>query len=132
VTHNYYLDQWFGLGLVGLFSFLTIQYQSVATGRRAIAVEEGRLRPYMIAFVFGTLGLAVCLFFGNLDKPWSYVWVYTGFTLRAAADILEKAARQAARPAMQPLARVSLGRAAPRAATGTRAVGRRIVGEVRR
>ena len=132
VTHNYYLDQWFGLGLVGLFSFLTIQYQSVATGRRAIAAEEGRLRPYMIAFVFGTLGLAVCLFFGNLDKPWSYVWVYTGFTLRAAADIVEKAARHAAQPAMQPVARVSLGRAAPRAAAGTRAVGRRIVGEVRR
>lgn len=90
VTHNYYLDLWFGLGLIGLFSYLTIQYQIFATALRAVAAEAGALRPYMIALVFGMLGLAVCLIFGNLDKPWCYVWVYVGFTLREAANILER------------------------------------------
>lgn len=99
VTHNYYLDQWFGLGLIGLFAFLTIQYQAVVTARRAVAAASPQLRPYMIAFVFGLLGLSVCIFFENLDKPWSYVWVYVGFALRAAADAVEKAAPAAAAPA---------------------------------
>jgi len=129
VTHNYYLDQWFGLGLIGLFSFLTIQYQAIATGRRAVESGEGPLRPYMMAFVFGMLGLAVCLFFGNLDKPWSYVWLYMGFTLRAASNIVEKAEQREPKPAT----RVSPGRVAPPpAAAGARASARRVVGELRR
>jgi O-antigen ligase len=117
VTHNYYLDQWFGLGLIGLFSFITIQYQVVTAARRAIAPEAGQLRPYMIAFVFGMLGLAVCLFFGNLDKPWSYVWVYVGFTARAAADIVRKAEQgaleSAARATLKPVLRPARLRANP-------------------
>src|SRR5215469_5954102 len=95
VTHNYYLDQWFGLGLVGLIALVTIQYQTIATAFRAIATADEAMRPYMIALVFGMIGLSVCIFFDNLDKPWSYVWVYVGFTLRAAADIVEKAQKAA-------------------------------------
>ena len=128
VTHNYYLDLWFGLGLIGLFSFLTIQYQSIAAAKRAIATA-GPLRPYMIAFVFGMLGLAVCIFFVNLDRPWSYVWVYIGFTARAAADLLEQARSGVARPAtvsapLKPVVSAPAARA--------RAAPRRLVGEVRR
>ncbi len=128
VTHNYYLDQWFGLGLIGLFAFLTIQYQVVATAFRAIGVASRPLRPYMIALVFGMLGLAVCIFFGNLDKPWSYVWIYVGFSVRAAADVLEKAQTDARKaPARAPLRPV-----ASHYAAGARAVARRAVGELRR
>ena len=97
VTHNYYLDQWFGLGLIGLFCLLTIQYQTVATALRAIAAGAGPLRPYMIALVFGMLGLAVSIFFDNMDKPWSYVWIYVGFTLRAAAELVERSQKAEAR-----------------------------------
>lgn len=98
VTHNYYLDQWFGLGLIGLFCFLTIQYQAVTVARRAIAGNKA-LRPYMIAFVLGMLGLAVSIFFENLDRPWSYVWIYMGLTMRAAADSLERSEQRATRAA---------------------------------
>ena len=94
ITHNYYLDQWFGLGLIGLIALVTIQYQTVATGLRAIAAGSGPLRPYMIALVFGMLGLAVSIFFDNMDKPWSYVWIYVGFSLRAAAEIVESAEKK--------------------------------------
>ena len=122
VTHNYYLDQWFGLGLVGVLCLITIQYQTVVTARRAIATA-GALRPYMIALVFGMLGLSVCIFFDNLDKPWSYVWIYVGFSLRAAADIVEKAQKSALESAVRaqakPVASVT------RAAAGARAAARR-------
>lgn len=130
VTHNYYLDQWFGLGLIGLFAFLTIEYQTVHTAKQAIAAASPSLRPYMIALAFGVLGLAVCLFFGNLDKPWSYVWVYLGFSLRAAADIVEKAKQPAPQRAMSaPVRPIAPRRLTTRAA---RAGARRTVGEVRR
>jgi O-Antigen ligase len=129
VTHNYYLDQWFGLGLIGLFAFLTIQYQVVATAVRAIAAATAALRPYMISLVFGMLGLAVCIFFGNLYNPWSYVWIYVGFSVRAAADIIEKAEKDALKPDARP-ARGPVGIA--RSAAGRGAAARRVVGELRR
>ncbi|MGH8201222.1 MAG: O-antigen ligase family protein [Steroidobacteraceae bacterium] len=128
VTHNYYLDQWFGLGLIGLFAFLTIQYQVVATAVRAIAAASAPLRPYMISLVFGMLGLSVCIFFGNLYNPWSYVWIYVGFSVRAAADIVEKAEKDALKSA----ARAPLKPVGSRAAVGARAGARRAVGELRR
>ncbi|HEY3848775.1 MAG TPA: O-antigen ligase family protein, partial [Acetobacteraceae bacterium] len=129
VTHNYYLDQWFGLGLIGLFAFLTIQYQVVATAVRAIGVAAAPMRPYMISLVFGMLGLAVCIFFGNLYNPWSYVWIYVGFSVRAAADIVEKAEKGA----LESRARASpapVGFSRPAAAA--RSGARRVVGELRR
>lgn len=124
ITHNYYLDQWFGLGLIGLFALLTIQYQTVSTALRALAAEAGPLRPYMIALVFGMLGLAVSIFFDNVDKPWSYIWIYVGFSLRAATEIVEKAERNAGespvRAVVNPVASPS---AAPARRTAQGAVG---------
>ena len=129
VTHNYYLDQWFGMGLIGLFAFLTVQYQTIVTARRALeVVGSGPMRPYMIAFLFGMLGLSVCIFFENLDKPWSYVWIYEGFALRAAANILEKAEQRALEPAKS-APRQAAARAS---AAGARVAARRVVGELRR
>lgn len=129
ITHNYYLDQWFGLGLIGLFAFLTIQYQTVATAMRAVAAAAGPLRPYMIALVFGMLGLGVAIFFDNLDKPWSYVWIYVGFSLRAAVDLLARAQKKTfdspAAAALEPVG----SRAVLRTRT---APARRVVGELRR
>ena len=91
VTHNDYLNQLFELGLVGLLAFLTIFYQTVRIALRAVATADAHLRPYMIALVFGMLGLAVSIFFVNLERPWDYVWLYVGFTLRAAVNAAEKA-----------------------------------------
>lgn len=128
VTHNYYLDQWFGLGLIGLGAFVTIQYQVVATALRAIGPAPAPLRPYMISLVFGMLGLAVCIFFGNLDKPWLYVWIYVGFSVRAAADVVDKAEKAALNsPARAPLQAVG-----SRSVVRARARARGAVGELRR
>jgi O-antigen ligase len=91
VTHNYYLDQWFNLGLIGLGALLVILYQAVATARRAADAADPETRSYLIAFIFGILGLAVCIFFTNLTRPWPYVWMYMALTLRAAANVLAEA-----------------------------------------
>lgn len=127
VTHNYYLDQWFGLGVIGLVCFVTILYQTVATARRAAELADKNMRPYLLALVFGMVGLSICIFFDNLDKPWCYVWVYVGFTLRPAAEIIERARKRAADSTRQAIARPAYrpnGRPLP--------AGRRIVGELRR
>jgi O-antigen ligase len=123
VTHNEYLDEWFSLGLVGLFAFLTILYMAIATPLRALEAVDSRLRPYLIALVFGVAGLAVCSIFANLDKPASYIWIYVGLTLRMASDVLDRARGSAAakeRVAMAGAnAQVTL-RAAPGVAGGVR------------
>lgn len=97
VTHNYYLDQWFNLGIIGLLAFVTILYQTITTALRAIATAEADLRPYLVAFVFGMIGLAVSVFFVNLETPWDYIWMYVGLTMRVAVDALEKAQSASAR-----------------------------------
>lgn len=129
VTHNDYLDQWFELGLVGLFAFLTIFYQTVRTALRAVASAEAHLRPYMIALVFGMLGLAVSVFFVNLEKPWDYVWLYAGFTLRAAADAMEKTQSPSA---LARQAVVKPGGHSPDVRSRTRGERPRLVGDARR
>lgn len=59
--------------------------------REAGDAGSGPVRPYVIALVFGTLGVSVCIFFDNLDKRWSYVRIDVGFSLCAAADLVEQA-----------------------------------------
>src|SRR5579885_835647 len=51
ITHNFYLDQWFNLGVIGLFAFLTILHQTLTTALRAVTAAEAHLRPYFIAFI---------------------------------------------------------------------------------
>ena len=120
-THNYYLNLWFNLGLFGLGAFAIILYQCVSTARRAADLATPEMRRYLLAFVFGILGLAVCVFFTNLSKPWPYIWIYIGLTLRAATEVLDGAAH-APLPAPQPLSIVvphqRLTRGGPRSATG--------------
>jgi hypothetical protein len=96
-THNYYLDLWFDLGVVGVMAFITILYQAVKTASSAAVAASAEMRPFMIAVVFGVLGLAVNILFTNLSKPWPYIWMYIGMSLSIAAKIIaEKATERAA------------------------------------
>ncbi len=93
-THNYYLDLWFNLGIVGVVAFVVILYQTVKTASAAADAAPAHLRPYMVALVFGTLGLAVNIMFTNLSKPWPYIWLYVGMSLSVAARIVAESVRQ--------------------------------------
>lgn len=120
-THNYYLNLWYNLGLFGLGAFVIILYQCVATARRAAQFASADMRRYMIAFVFGVLGMATAVFFTNLSKPWPYIWIYIGLTLRAAVEVLD-GAESASASAPQPLSAAAqyrrLVRSSQRSATG--------------
>lgn len=97
-THNQYLDQWFDLGIVGVGAFVIILLHSVRTARAAIDAATSESRPYMMALVFGIVALAVNVFFTNLNKPWPYIWLYLGISMRIAVEILSRAKLQAAVP----------------------------------
>lgn len=102
VTHNQYLDQWFNLGVVGVGVFVVILVQAVRTARAAIDLATAESRPYMIAVVFGVVALGVGIFFTNLSKPWPYIWLYLGMSMRIATEILARSERRAAVPLREP------------------------------
>ncbi len=93
-THNYYLDLLFNLGLVGLLAFVAILFQAVKTARAAVDLASQEMRPYMIALVFGMLGLGVNILFTNLSKAWPYIWMYMGMSLSVGARIIADTARR--------------------------------------
>ncbi len=93
-THNYYLDLWYDLGIVGVLAFVAILYQAVKTAGAAADLASTEMRPFMIALMFGVLGVAVNILFTNLSKPWPYIWMYVGMSLSVAAKILAEKAAQ--------------------------------------
>jgi O-antigen ligase len=112
--HNTYLDQWFNLGLLGVATYVYIIYITVRTAKEAAVSALPPLRGEMIAYVFGMLGLAVSVFFGNLYTSKPYIWMYVGLTMRGAMFVLDKvaAAKEAGRaPAPRLGVSVSLRRA---------------------
>jgi O-antigen ligase len=112
--HNTYLDQWFNLGLLGVGVYVFIIYLTVRTAKQAAALTVGPLRADLIAYVFGMLGLAVSVFFGNLYTSKPYIWMYVGLTMRGAMFVFDKVTateRATATPAPRLGVGVSLRRA---------------------
>jgi O-antigen ligase len=103
VTHNTYLDQWFNLGLPGLFAYIFIYYNTIRTAKQAAAVAGPPIRGDLIAYSFGMLALAVSVLFCNLYTAKPYIWTYVGLAMRGAMFALDKAAAAApARSATAP------------------------------
>jgi O-antigen ligase len=90
-THNHYLWLWFELGIVGLASYLMLIGQLLSTARRAAEIASDEAARYLIAFVFGIIGVSVAMFFTQLFKPWIYIWIYIGVTMRMAVIAIETA-----------------------------------------
>jgi O-antigen ligase len=95
VTHNTYLDQWFNLGLPGLFAYMFIYYSTIRTAKQGAAVAAPPVRGELIAYAFGMLSLAVTVFFCNLYTSKPYIWIYVGLAMRGAMFALDKAAAAA-------------------------------------
>ncbi len=107
VLHNTYLDQYFNLGMVGLLTYIGIEYLTIVTAKRAAAMSSGPMQWDMIAFVFGMMALSVAVMFQNLFTPRPYLWMYCGLVMRGAVLIFDKAA--AAAPARAPAIRLGVG-----------------------
>ncbi len=112
-THNYYLDAWFNLGLVGVAMFLLIMRRTISDALQAAALASPALRPLFPACVFALVILMVGICFANLYQPWPYIWMYVGTMLRAALVVREQ---RVAVPSVASTAPVRIG---ARAHTGT-------------
>jgi O-antigen ligase len=88
--HNTYLDQWFNLGLLGLGVYVFIIYLTVKTAKQAAEQAGPPLRADLIAYIFGMLGLAVSVFFGNLYTSKPYIWMYVGLSMRGAMFVFDQ------------------------------------------
>ena len=91
-AHNYYLQLWFELGIAGLLSYLLLIRSLLVVARRSAADAPDEAARYLVAFVYGIVGLSGALVFSVIYRPWLYVWMYTGLTMRMAL-----LARQSAR-----------------------------------
>jgi O-antigen ligase len=90
--HNTYLDQWFNLGLLGLFVYAFIEYYTIKMARQVVAeTEVGSLMQWdMIAYVFGMTAMSVAVMFSNLYTPKPYLWMYIGLVMRGVVFVLDK------------------------------------------
>lgn len=82
--HNYYLAQWFNLGLPGLICSVLLLVMPIRTALQSFVVAPPQLRAPLAGFVFATLAYASASFFVDLYVPWSYFWAYAGVTMRLA------------------------------------------------
>jgi O-antigen ligase len=94
--HNYYLAQWFNLGLIGLVCSIGLLYTPIRHARLAVAAATPEVRVLLIAFVAGALAYAIATFFVDLFAPWLYFWAYTGIVMRLAVQAHERAPTVAA------------------------------------
>jgi O-antigen ligase len=90
-VHNHYLSLWFELGIIGLASYLMVIVQLLITARRAAAQASDETARYLIAFIYGIVAVSGAVFFSQLFKPWLYIWIYSGLTMRMAVIALEAA-----------------------------------------
>jgi hypothetical protein len=107
VLHNTYLDQWFNLGMVGLITYIAIEYMTIITAKRAAVVSSGPMQWDMIAYVFGMVALSIAVLFQNLFTPRPYLWMYCGLVMRGAVIVFDKAAEVA--PVAKQAVRLGVG-----------------------
>ena len=90
-VHNHYLWLWFELGIIGLASYLMLIGQLVITARRAAENAPDETARYLIAFIYGIVAMSGAVLFAQLFKPWLYIWIYSGLTMRMALIAMQAA-----------------------------------------
>jgi len=90
-THNHYLLLWFELGIIGLVCYLMVIRQLVITAHRAAGTAADETARDLIAFIYGIIAISGAIFFTLIFKPWLYVWIYCGLTMRMAMIAMQTA-----------------------------------------
>ena len=88
--HNFYLNQWFNLGLVGLSCSVLLLVLPARLAKQAITSAVPQIRPVLMAFVVATIAFATATFFVDLYLPWLYFWSLAGIVARLAINELEQ------------------------------------------
>jgi O-antigen ligase len=84
--HNFYLNSWFNLGLIGLFSGIYLLLAPVRAAYRAIDYVSPRGRIVLIGFSMASISFAVASFFVDVVVPWLYFFAYAGLAMRIAVN----------------------------------------------
>jgi O-antigen ligase len=88
-THNHYLMLWFELGIIGVGSFVLFLRALVITSIRAVRNAPDETGRYLVAFIYGVIGLAGVIFFTPLYRPWLYIYAYIGLMMRMAVIAMQ-------------------------------------------
>lgn len=102
--HNYYLAQWFNLGLPGLICSVLLLVIPVRTALQSFTHAAPKLKALLAGFVIATITYSASTFFVDLYVPWIYFWAYAGVSMRLAMIARETAAAPIAaeQPAQPP------------------------------
>lgn len=84
--HNYYLDLWFNLGLVGLICGTMLLVLVVRQALAAVPAAAAPYRSTLMAFSVGAVAIAIATFFVDLYTPWLWFWAYAGLVMRIAVN----------------------------------------------
>jgi O-antigen ligase len=103
--HNFYINMWFNLGVVGLGCGLVLLLAPVREAYAAIERVSARGRVVLIGFSVGSIAFAVATFFVDLFVPWLYYWAYAGLALRIAVSAKETPASAIRMPVNSPARR---------------------------
>jgi len=84
--HNYYVNLWFNLGVVGLASAILLFAIPIRRALTSLRSADVSARAILIGFIVSTIAYAVATFFVDLYVPWMYFWAYAGMALRVALN----------------------------------------------
>ena len=101
--HNFYLNQWFNLGLVGLICSVLLLVLPARLVKQSIARALPQLRPILMAFVVSTVAFATATLLVDLYLPWLYFWAFAGIAARLAVNELEQVEKIPAENPAKPL-----------------------------
>lgn len=105
--HNYYVNQWFNLGLVGLACSILLFVWTIRFAKQAADVAEPVVRTLLIGFAVATMTFAVATFFVDLYIPWLYFWGYAGIAMRLGILATEAVPAAVRTVTAQPVPRLS-------------------------
>lgn len=112
--HNYYLNYYFNLGLVGLVCGTLFFVLLIREARAGVASAPAQYKAMLIAFSIGTLAIAIATFFVDLYTPWIWFWAYAGLVMRIAVNARTRTSMAVAhRTIEEPALKDPFGWAAP-------------------
>ncbi|WP_435105029.1 O-antigen ligase family protein [Arhodomonas sp. AD133] len=90
-AHNAYINYLFSLGAVGLSLFVALIVTMLRYGKKGFFAARSLEERVMLAgFVAAWFGMAVVMMGGTFNKPWLFIWAYSGLCMR----IVYEAARE--------------------------------------
>jgi O-antigen ligase len=99
--HNYYLELWFNLGVVGLICGTYILLFVIRKAVTAVERVGPSYSPIMMAFAIGATAVAIATFFVDLYTPWIWFWAYAGLAMRIALNARQAQVAPPPKPRVQ-------------------------------